>query len=51
MISEYLKRIVLFDPSHMMSVTNLIAIGVKALKMYIVYSLEKEYIKLIFKNL
>ena len=41
--SNYMKRIVLFDPTHIMSRIDLIAIGVER-------SLEKEFTELILMN-
>ena len=43
MISKYLKRIVLFDHTHMVSVTNLVVIGVETLKIYYVLFGERVY--------
>ena len=41
--SNYLERITLFDLTHMMSMVDLIAIGVKTLMIDSVCSLEKEF--------
>ena len=49
-ILNYLKRISLFDLTHMMSTTNLVAIGVEILRIYSGCSLEKEFIELICMN-
>ena len=46
MTSNYIKRIVQFDPTHMMSMSNPIAIGVETLRIDSEYSLEKEFTKL-----
>ena len=40
---NYLEIIVLFDPTHMMSIVDLIVIGVKTLKIASGCSLEKEF--------
>ena len=45
--SNYLKIIVLYDPTHMMSMTNLVDIGVETLKIDSGCSLEKEFTELI----
>ena len=48
--SNYPERIVLFDPTHMMSMADLIAIGVETLRIDSGCSLEKEFIELICMN-
>ena len=48
--SNYSKRISLFDLTHMMSMANIIAIGVETLKIDSECSLEKEFTKLIRMN-
>ena len=48
--SNYPKIIVLSDPTHMMSMTNLIAIGGEILRIDGGCSLEKEFNKLICMN-
>ena len=50
MTSSYPKRIVLFDPTHMMSMADHVAIGVETLRIDSECSLEKEFIELIHKN-
>ena len=40
--SNYLERITLSSPSHMMSMDDLVAIGVETLRIDSGYSLEKE---------
>ena len=47
---NYLERIVLSDPTHMMSMTDLIAINVEILRIDSWCSLEKEFTKLIRMN-
>ena len=47
---NYPEIITLFDPTHMMSMTNPIAIGVQTLKIDSECSLEKEFTKLIRIN-
>ena len=49
-ISNYSERITLSNPTHMMSMADLIAIGVETLKIDSEYSLEKEFIELIHMN-
>ena len=49
-ISKYLKRITLFDLTHMMSMTNIVAIGMKILRIDSECYLEKEFIELISMN-
>ena len=48
---NYLKRKELFDPTHMMSMVDLIAISVETLRIDSGCSLEKEFTKLIHMNL
>ena len=48
--SNYLERITLSYPTHMMSMSDHVAIGVEALKIDSRYSLEKEFIELIRMN-
>ena len=48
--SNYLERIALFNPTHMMSMADHIAIGVETLKIDSGCSLEKEFIELIHMN-
>ena len=48
--SNYSKRISLSDLTHMMSMADLIAIGVETLKIDSECSLEKEFTKLIRMN-
>ena len=48
--SNYSKRIALSDPTHMMSMTDLVAIGVETLEINSGCSLEKEFIELIYMN-
>ena len=47
---NYPERIALSNPSHMMSMTNPIAIGVETLRIDSGCSLEKEFIELIRIN-
>ena len=47
---NYPKRITLFDPPHMMSISNLVAIGVETPRIDSGCSLEKEFTKLINMN-
>ena len=49
-ISNYLERITLSDPTHMMSMTDPVAISVETLKIDSEYSLEKEFTELIRMN-
>ena len=43
-ILNYLeKKITLYDPTHMMSMVDLVAIGVETLRIYSGSSLEKEF--------
>ena len=48
--SNYLERIALSDQSHMMSMADPIAIGVKTLRIDSGCSLEKEFTELIRMN-
>ena len=48
--SNYLERITLFDPTHMMSMANLMAISVKTSRTNSGCSLEKEFTELIHIN-
>ena len=50
MTSNYEKRIVLSDPTHIMSMVDLIAIGMETLRTDSEFFLEKEFIKLICMN-
>ena len=45
--SNCLKRIIIIDSTHMMSMADLIAIGVETLRIDFGCSLEKKFIKLI----
>ena len=47
---NYPKRIALSDPTHMMSMVDLVAIGVETLKIDIGCSLKKEFTELICMN-
>ena len=49
-ISNYLERITLSNPTHMMSMADLVAIGVETLRIDSGCSLEKEFNKLIHMN-
>ena len=49
-ISNYLKSIVLFDPTHMTSMTDPIAISVETLRIDSGCSLEIEFTELICMN-
>ena len=49
--SNYLKRIPLSNPTHMMSMVDPVAIGVERLRIDDGSSLEKEFTKLIHMNL
>ena len=49
-ISNYLERITLSNPTHMMSMADPIAIGVETIRIYSGCSLEKEFTKLIYMN-
>ena len=48
--SNYLERITLSDSTHMISMIDLVAIGVETLKIDNGCSLEKEFTKLIHMN-
>ena len=48
--SNYLERIVLSNPTHMMSMTDPIAIGVETLRIDSGSSLKKEFTELIRMN-
>ena len=48
--SNYSKRIALSDPTHMMSMADHVAIGMKTLRIDSGCSLEKEFIELISMN-
>ena len=48
--SNYPERITIFNPTHIMSMTDLIAIGVETLKIDSGCSLEKEFTELIRMN-
>ena len=48
--SNYLKRITLFDLTHMMSMVDPVAIGVETPRIGSGCSLEKEFIELIHMN-
>ena len=47
-ISNYPKRIVLSDPTHMMSLADPVAIGIETLRIDIGCFLEKQFTKLIY---
>ena len=47
---NYPEKITLFNPTHMMSMTSLVAIGLKTLRIDSGYSLEKEFTELIHMN-
>ena len=47
---NYLERIILSDPTQMMSMVDPVAIGVKTLRIDSECSLEKEFTKLIRMN-
>ena len=49
-ISNYPERITLYDLTHMMSMTDLVAIGVKTPMIDSGCSLEKEFMELICMN-
>ena len=49
-ISNYLIRITLSDPTHMMSMADPIAIGVETLRIYSGCYLEEEFTELIYMN-
>ena len=48
--SNYLERVILSNPTHMMSMTDFVAIGVEILRIDSGCSLEKEFIELIRMN-
>ena len=48
--SNYSERIALFNLTHMMSMTDLVAVGVETPRIDRGYSLEKEFIELICIN-
>ena len=48
--SNYPERIILSNPTHMMSMTDPISIDVKTLRIDSGFSLEKEFTELIFMN-
>ena len=48
--SNYPERIALSNPTHMMSMADLVAIGVETLRINSGCSLEKEFTKLIIMN-
>ena len=48
--SNYSERIPLSNSTHMMSMSDLVAIGVETLMIDNVYSLEKEFTELICMN-
>ena len=48
--SNYQERIALFDPTHMMSMVDLVTIVVETLRIDSGCSLEKEFTELIFSN-
>ena len=47
---NYLERIALSNPTHMMSMADHIAIGVETLRIYSGYPLEKEFTEVIRMN-
>ena len=49
--SNYLKRITLFNPTHMMSMADRVAISVETLRIDSGCSLKKDFNKLIHMNL
>ena len=49
-IPNYPKRILLFDLTHMMSMVDLVAIGIETARIESGCSLEKEFIELICMN-
>ena len=49
--SNYLERITLFDPTYMMSMIDLVAIGVERPRIDSGYSLKKEFTKLFCMNM
>ena len=48
--SSYLERITLFDPAHMMSMTDLVTISVEIIRIDSSCYLEKEFTELIYMN-
>ena len=48
--SNYHERIIVSDLTHMMSITDLVAISVETLRIYSGCSLEKEFTELIRMN-
>ena len=48
--SNYLKRITLYDPAHMMSMIDPIAFSEETLRIYRGCSLEKEFTELLRMN-
>ena len=48
--STYPKRIILYNLTHMMSIVDLVVIGVETLRIDCGHSLEKEFAKLICMN-
>ena len=48
--SNYQERIILYNLTHMMSMTDLIALGVETLRIDSGCSLEKEFTELIYMN-
>ena len=48
--SNYLEIITLSDPTHMMSMVDLVVIGVETLRIDSEYSSEKEFAELIHMN-
>ena len=48
--SNYPERISLFNPNHIMSMVDLVTVGVKTLRIDSEYSLEKEFTELICIN-
>ena len=50
MTSSYPERIAMCNPTHMLSMADLVAIGVKTLRIYSGWSVEKEFTKLIHMN-
>ena len=50
MRSNYPEKITLSNPTHMMSMADLVAISVETLRIDSVCSLEKEFTKLIYMN-
>ena len=49
-ISNFQERITLYDLTHMMSMTDPVAICVETLRIYSDYYLEKEFTELIHMN-